>query len=81
MKLRRISKQPTYKPRSYKSSSHSLILHKVHNNIEIHWSLKHKVIINQVHTKVAEANSFKTIQTRLIQIQCQVIVMFNKSIR
>jgi hypothetical protein len=58
-----------------------LILHKVHNNIEIHWSLKHKVIINQVHTKVAEANSFKTIQTRLIQIQCQVIVMFNKSIR
>jgi hypothetical protein len=54
-----ISNQPTYKPRSYKFSSHSHILHKVHNNIETPRTLKHKVITNQVHTKVVEANSLK----------------------
>jgi hypothetical protein len=58
MKSRRISNQPTYKPRSYKFSSHSHILHKVHNNNELHQILKHKVITNQVHNKVAEINSF-----------------------
>jgi hypothetical protein len=63
MKPRRISNQPTYKPRSYKFSSHSHILHKVHNNIITHRSLEHKVITNQVHTKVAEVNSFKTTHT------------------
>jgi hypothetical protein len=60
VKPRRISNQLTYKSRSYKFSSHSHILHKVRNNIEIHRSLKHKVITNQVQSKVAEANSFKT---------------------
>jgi hypothetical protein len=60
VKPRRILNQPTYKPRSYKFSSHSHILHKVRNNIETHRSLKYKVITNQVHAKVAEANSFKT---------------------
>jgi hypothetical protein len=60
VKARWISNQPTYKLRSYKFSSHSHILHKVHNNIETHRSLKYKVITNQVHNKVAEANSFKT---------------------
>jgi hypothetical protein len=39
------------------------MLHKVRNNIETHRSLKHKVITNQVHNKVAEANSFKTTHT------------------
>jgi hypothetical protein len=39
------------------------MLHKVRNNIEIHWSLKHKVITNQVHNKVVKANSFKTTHT------------------
>jgi hypothetical protein len=68
MKPRRISNQPTYKPRSYKFSSHSHILHKVRNNIEIHQSLKHKVITNQVYNKVAEANSFKTTHMHLVQI-------------
>jgi hypothetical protein len=63
VKSRRISNQPTYKPRSYKFSSHSHILHKVRNNIETHQSLKHKVITNQVHTKIAKANSFKTSHT------------------
>jgi hypothetical protein len=63
MKPRRISNQPTYKLRSYRFSSHSYILHKVRNNIKIHRSLKHKVITNQVHKKVAEANSFKTTHT------------------
>jgi hypothetical protein len=63
MKPRWILNQPTYKPRSYKFSSHSHILHKVGNNIETHRSLKHKVITNQVHNKVAEANSFKTTHT------------------
>jgi hypothetical protein len=63
VKLRRISNQLTYKPRLYKFNSHSHILHKVRNNIEIHQSLKHKVITNQVHKKVAEANSFKTTHT------------------
>jgi hypothetical protein len=58
MKPRRISNQPTYKPRSYKFSSHRHILHKVRNNTEIHRSLEHKVITNQVQYKVAEANSF-----------------------
>jgi hypothetical protein len=60
VKPRMISNQPTYKPRSYKFSSHSHILHKVHNNTEIRQSLKRKVITNQVRNKVAEANSFKT---------------------
>jgi hypothetical protein len=55
VKPRQISNQPTYKPRSYKFNSHSHILHKVRNITEIHWSLKHKVIVNQVHNKVAEA--------------------------
>jgi hypothetical protein len=32
-KSQRISNQPTYKPRSYKFSSHSHILHKVRNTI------------------------------------------------
>jgi Na+/phosphate symporter len=59
MKPRRILNQPTYKPRSYKFSSHNHILHKVHNNIKTHRSLKHKVITNQVHNQVVEANSFK----------------------
>jgi hypothetical protein len=63
VKPRRISNQPTYKPRSYKFSSHRHILHKVRNNIETHRSLKHKVITNQVHNKVAKANSFKTTHT------------------
>jgi hypothetical protein len=59
MKSRRISNQPTYQPRSYKFSSHIHILYKVHNIIEIHWSLKYKVITNQVDNKVAEANSLR----------------------
>jgi hypothetical protein len=63
VKARRISNQPTYKPRSYKFSSHSYIFHKVRNSIEIHQSLKHTVITNQVHNKVAKANSFKTTHT------------------
>jgi hypothetical protein len=63
VKPRRISNQLTYKPRLYKFSSHSHILHKVHNNIGTYQSLEHKVITNQVHTKVAEANSFKTKHT------------------
>jgi hypothetical protein len=63
VKPRRISKQPTYKLRLYKFSSHNHILHKVRNNIEIHRSVKHKVITNQVHKKVAKANSFKTTHT------------------
>jgi hypothetical protein len=57
MKSRRISNQPTYQPRSYKFSSHSHILHKLRNIIEIHRSLKHKVITNQIHNKVAKTNS------------------------
>jgi hypothetical protein len=81
MKPRRISNQPIYKPRLYKFSSHSHILHKVHNNAEIHQSLKHKVITNQVHNVIAEANSFKATHTCLVQIQCQKIVTSNKSIR
>jgi hypothetical protein len=85
VKPRLISNQPTYKPtyklRSYKFNSHSHILHNVYNNIEIRRSLKHKVIKNHVHNKVAEANSLKTTQTHLVQIQFQVIVMSNKSIR
>jgi hypothetical protein len=68
MKPRKISNQPTYKPRSYKFSSHVHILHKVSNLIEIHRSLKHKVITNQVHNKVAEANSFETSHTHLVWI-------------
>jgi hypothetical protein len=36
---------------------------KLRNIIEIHRSLKHKVITNQIHNKVAEANSFKTTHT------------------
>jgi hypothetical protein len=63
VKPRRISNQPTYKPRSYKFSSHSHILHKVRNNTEIHQSLKHTVMKNQVHNKVAEAISFKATHT------------------
>jgi hypothetical protein len=58
MKPRRISNQPSYKPRSYKFSSHSHILHKVRNDSLIHWSLERKVITNQVQNKVAEANNF-----------------------
>jgi hypothetical protein len=81
MKSRRISNQPTDKPRSYKFSSHSRILHKVRNIIEIHRSLKHRIITNQVHNKVTKANSLKTTHTHLVQIQCQEIVMSNKSIR
>jgi hypothetical protein len=63
MKPRRILNQPTYKPRSYKFSIHHHILHKVRNNIEVHRSLKHRVITNQVRNKIAEANSFKTTHT------------------
>jgi hypothetical protein len=63
MKSRRISNQATYKPRSYKFSSHSHILYKVRNNIEIHRILKHKVITNQVHNEIAKANSFKATHT------------------
>jgi hypothetical protein len=63
VKPRRILNQPTYKPKSYKFNSHSHILHKVRNNTEIHRSLKHKVITNQVHKKVAEVKSFKTTHT------------------
>jgi hypothetical protein len=59
----RISNQPTYKPRSYKFSNHNHILHKVRNNIKLHRSLKHQVITNQVHNKIAEANTFKTTHT------------------
>jgi hypothetical protein len=68
MKPQRISNHPTYKPRSYKFSSHSHILHKVCNIIEIHRSLKHKVITNQIHNKVAEAISFETSYTHLVWI-------------
>jgi hypothetical protein len=57
------------------------MLHKVRNIIETHHSLKHKVITNQVHNKEAETNSFKITHTRLVQIQCQEIIMSNKSIR
>jgi hypothetical protein len=39
------------------------MLHKVRNNTEIHQSLKHKVITNQVHNEIAEANSFKATHT------------------
>jgi hypothetical protein len=70
MKSRRSSNQPTYKPRSYKFSSHNHILHKVCNITEIHQSLKHKVITNQVYNEIAKANSFKITHTRLVQIQC-----------
>jgi hypothetical protein len=63
MKLRRISNQPIYKPKLYKFSSHSHILYKVRNIIEIHRSLKHKVITNQIHKKVLEANNFKITHT------------------
>jgi hypothetical protein len=59
VKPRRISNQPTYKSRSYKFSSHSHILYKVCNISWIHQSLEHKVITNQVHNEIAEANSFK----------------------
>jgi hypothetical protein len=59
MKSQQISNQLTYKSRSYKFSSHSHILHKVHNIIEIHQSIKHKVITNQVHKKVVKANSLR----------------------
>jgi hypothetical protein len=60
MKSWKISNQPTYKPRTYKFSSHSHILHKVRNDSWIHRSLEHKVITTQVHTEIAEANSFKS---------------------
>jgi hypothetical protein len=70
MKPRRILNQPTYKPRSYKFNSHSLMLHKVHNDSWIHQSLEHKVITNQVQNKVAETNSFIK-HTLLVQLQCQ----------
>jgi hypothetical protein len=63
VKQRRISNQPTYKPKSYKFSSHSHILHKVRNNTEIHQSLKHKVITNQVRNEIAEPISFKATHT------------------
>jgi hypothetical protein len=63
VKPQRISNQPTYKPRSYKFSSHSHILHKVHNNSGIHQSLGHKVTTTQVHIEIAEANSFKATHT------------------
>jgi hypothetical protein len=68
VKPRSISNQPTNKPRSYKFSSHSHILHKVRNIIEIHRSLKHKVITNQVHNKIAQASSFETSHTHLVWI-------------
>jgi hypothetical protein len=94
VKPRRISNQSTYKPRSYKFSSHSHILppsiyvcrpesvsvrktrfsrdrhlgtegvlHKIRNISWIHRSLEHKVITNQVHNEIAEANSFKATHT------------------
>ena len=47
------------------------MLHKVRNDSWIHQSLEHKVITTQVQTKIAEANSFKTTHTHLVQIQCQ----------
>jgi hypothetical protein len=59
VKSRRILNQQTYKSRLYKFSRHNYILHKVRKIIEIHRSLKHKVITNQVHNKVAEANSLR----------------------
>jgi hypothetical protein len=39
-------------------------------SFRIHRSLEHKVITTQVHTKVAEANSFGSAHTHLVQIQC-----------
>ena len=71
MKPQRISNQSTYKPRSYKFSSHHHMLHKVRNDSRIHQSLKYKVITNQVQSEIAEANSFKATHTLLVQIQCQ----------
>ena len=58
MKLRRISNQSTYKPRSYKFSKYRHKLHKVRNQ-----SLEYKVITTQVQTEVAKANSFKATHT------------------
>jgi hypothetical protein len=63
VKPRRILNQPRYKPRSYKFSSHNHILHKVRNITEVHQSLKHKVITNQVHNETVKTNSFKATQT------------------
>jgi hypothetical protein len=79
MKPRRISNQPTYKPRSYKFSSYSHILHKVHNIIEIHRSLKHKVITKQVHNKVAEAVVLRLHTHTSFELQCQLRVMSIKA--
>ena len=70
MKPRRISNQSTYKPRSYKFSSHRHMLHKVRNDSRIHQSLGYKVITNQVQSEIAEANSFEVTHRLLVQIQC-----------
>jgi hypothetical protein len=63
VKSRRISNQPTYKPRSYWFSNHLYMLHKVRNDSWIHRSSEHKVITNQVQINIAEASSFKTTHT------------------
>jgi hypothetical protein len=68
VKPRRISNQLTYKLRSYKFNSHSHVLHKVRNILEIRRSLKHKVITNQVYNKVAKANSFEITHTLSLDI-------------